>query len=104
MNLSMALTLIDLTDDGWWKSGAVHPYASRKAVAQGLTFSVLSTTDGSYWVKRDGGSWHHVHACVDGTDIKADCDCYDFQHYGAGFNRACMHIWYILLNESGGPC
>ena len=100
----MALVKIDLADDGWWKSGAIHPYASRKAAAQGYEFTSVGGTDNVWLVHRTGGLLHRVQACIDGMDIKADCNCYDFINYGAGFNRACMHIWYILLNESGGVC
>ena len=100
----MALTLIDLTDDGWWKTGAIHQYASRKAAAQGYTFTANLFTAGIWNVKRTGGAWHVVQVCVDGIDVVADCSCYDFRQYGAGFNRACMHIWYVLLNESIGVC
>ena len=100
----MALVKIDLADDGWWKTGAIHPYASRKETAQKVEFAVITESDNWYWVKRDGGIWHHVKVCADGIDIKADCDCYDFQNYGAGFNRACMHIWYVMLNKSIGVC
>ena len=104
MNLSMALTLIDLEDDGYWKQPTHHRRASRKLVAQHNAFPVIVEADNWYWVRRPHGSWHHAKVCIDGMDIMADCDCYDFQQYGAGFNRACMHIWYILLTQSGGIC
>lgn len=95
---------IDWTDDGEYKSGSVMPYASRKQAAQSETFNVVRLT-GSVWeVQRAGHATHEVTGCIWGDGLYFYCDCHDFLEYGAGFARACMHIWKVYLTQDIGVC
>lgn len=100
----MVLHYIDWTDDGLWKSGAIHPYSSRKAAAQGYNIGVYSIGGGEYAVLRDGGEWHNVFVCTMYGVTIADCNCVDFVQYGADYSRACMHIWKVYLTKNIGVC
>lgn len=100
----MALAPIDPAEIGTYQPGAICPYASRKQAAQLGAYAVVSVGGGSYWVQRGGGGFHVVRMCLwQGRPI-ADCNCYDWTTYGAGFNRACVHIWRVILTQAVGVC
>lgn len=100
----MALAPINPAEIGTYQPGAICPYASRKQAAQLGAFGVYDMGGGAYWVWRTGGGWHYVHVCLwQGRPI-ADCDCHDWTAYGAGFHRACVHIWRVMLTQAVGVC
>lgn len=100
----MPLASIDLAEIGTYQHGAICPYASRKDVAQFASFVVADMGGGSYQVRRVGGMLHSVHVCLAAGVYQADCDCYDWVMYGAGFHRACVHIWRVILTQAVGVC
>jgi len=100
----MALQWIDWMDDGWFKAGTTSPYSSRKQAAQLCRFDVMDMGGGTYLVRRAGGDDHVVEVCQGRYAVLADCDCVDFVQYGAGFERACVHIWKVKLSQAIGVC
>jgi hypothetical protein len=100
----MALESIDLAEIGTYQPGAVCPYASRKEVAQSVFFIAQDLGGGLYRVRRSGGGLHSVRVCLEAGVYQADCDCYDWNAYGAGFHRACVHIWRVILTRAVGVC
>jgi len=100
----MALESIDLAEIGTYQPDAVSPYASRKQAAQLQGFIVFAVAGGTYWVQRSGGGWHRVTVCLAAGVYHAECDCHDWVAYGAGFHRACVHVWRVIQTQAVGVC
>jgi len=100
----MALHYINWSDSGSYKSGWYRGKASRKDCGQYAYFQFTSVGAGRWTVRRYGGLSHSVRVCESGGLVLAECDCYDFLHYGAGFDRACIHIWAVRLRKSLVGC
>lgn len=100
----MVLASIDLAEIGTYQPGAICPYASRKDVAQFAPFTVFNRGGNLYWVRRSGGAWHSVQVCLAAGVYHAECDCHDWTAYGAGFHRACIHIWRVIQTQAVGVC
>jgi len=95
---------IDWTDWGWYKAGSVMPHPSRLHAAFFESFRV-EEVEGCFWeVRRVGGGTYLVEAYGVGGDLYMYCDCHDFNAYGFGFSRACMHIWRVKLTRDVGVC
>ena len=100
----MPLESIDLAEIGTYQPEAVCPYASRKEVARLGDFDVFSGPGDLYWVRRVGHDWHTLHVCIVDGEYRAECGCYDWNAYGVGFHRACVHIWRVILTQAVGVC
>ena len=102
--LSMALRVIDWTDEGAYKSGWYSGKASRKECGLWACFEFAPAGFGYWLVCRPSGSSHIVKVCSSPEGYLAFCDCYDFQAYGAGFGRACIHIWAVRRHKAIVGC
>ena len=100
----MPLTSIDLAEIGTYQPGAVCPHASRKEAAQLGAYVITDMGGGLYQVRRSGGGLHSVRVCLAAGVYHAECDCYDWVWYGAGFRRACVHVWRVILTQAVGGC
>jgi len=100
----MPLTSIDPLEFGNYKESSLCPWRSRNEAAHQLGFYVYDAGGGVYWVRRSGGVWHQVPVCLAAGVYHADCDCHDWTAYGAGFHRACIHIWRVIQTQAVGVC
>lgn len=92
-------TLINLSDLGYYQESHKGGFGSRVWAGAFGSFSV-SRINPYYWNCRlSGHSNHTILAVLSGGGLYADCDCYDFQHYGKPYKRACYHIWNIYFHE-----
>ena len=100
----MPLMPIDPLELGDYKEGSVCPWRSRNEAAHQLDIAVAGRGGGRYWVQRSGGAVHSVQACLFQGRLVADCDCHDWTAYGAGFHRACIHIWRVIQTQAVRVC
>jgi len=92
------------SDIGMYHEDRVMPYDSRKEAAEKRQYTVTVLGGGVWEVRRPGGATHRVELCWWYGFLIGGCDCYDFSTYGGGFNRACQHIWVVLLRFAVGVC
>lgn len=95
---------IDEYDEGRYHEDTVLRYESRKHAAERRQYTVTDLGGHYYDVRRPGGASHRVFICRWYGIPVAGCDCYDFETYGGGFNRACQHIWVVMLRFGVGRC
>jgi len=95
----MALTPINFSDYGYYKGPHPSRYGSRVWLGAFGSFAVSRIN--AYWwnCRLSGHSSHKIVIVKFGDAVYADCDCYDFQHYGDSYRRACAHIWRIYFFE-----
>jgi hypothetical protein len=94
----MALYWIDEDDVGLYHEDRILMYDSRKQAAEKWRYSITDLGNDRYDVRRSGGVTHRVRAFRWHGFLAAGCDCYDFSTYGGGFNRACQHVWVVVMS------
>ena len=100
----MTIARLDPLELGDYKDSSLCPWRSRNEAAHQMSFAVSVRGGNRYWVQRAGGGVHSVFMCIYGGVYYADCDCHDWTAYGAGFNRACIHIWRVIQTQAVGVC
>ena len=95
---------IDEWDEGWYHEDRILMYDSRKQAAEKRQYTITDLGNNQYDVRRPGGVAHRVTICRRFGIPFAGCDCYDFSTYGSGFNRACQHIWVVMLRFALEAC
>jgi hypothetical protein len=95
---------IDEWDEGKYHEDRILLYNSRKQAAEKRQYNITSVGLNQYEVRRPGGVAHRVTICRRFGIPFAGCDCYDFSTYGGGFNRACQHIWVVMLTQDIEVC
>lgn len=69
-----------------------------------MSFNVAVRGGNLYLVQRPCGGSYSVGVCLYGGVYYANCDCHDWTAYGAGFHRACVHIWRVIQTQAVGVC
>jgi len=100
----MSFASVDPLELGDYKDSSLCPWRSRNEAARQVAFAVAMRGGDLYWVWRAGGVVHDVRVCMTGGVYYADCDCHDWTAYGAGFHRACVHIWRVIQTQAVGVC
>jgi hypothetical protein len=95
----MQLYWIDEDDEGSYHYDTVLLHHSRKYAAERRQYNISAVGTSVWDVRRIGGATHRVIAYRCGGILAAWCDCYDFVTYGAARNRACQHIWKVVLTQ-----
>ena len=100
----MSLSSIDPLELGDYMEGSACPWRSRNEAAHQMSFHVNVRGSGLYWVWRAGGDVYSVQVCLAAGVYWAECECHDWTAYGAGFHRACIHIWRVIQTQAVGVC
>ena len=100
----MPFASVDLSEIGNYNERSLCPWRSRNEAAHQMVIAVASRGGNRYLVQRAGGGVHSVFICLYGGVYWADCDCHDWTAYGAGFHRACVHIWRVIQTQAVGVC